>query len=542
MAIIAQESGGVKFNNEFVTYDYGHGIMQLSPDAWSHESTTDGYKNNRTDNIGIYSLIKNKLCTFIGSNQYKKCYVSVGDYKKNKPYDFYEHISSNPKYKQYGNTKQSIYANIKDGLGVLVSKYNLGFSSKCKNDSYTVEGETFTCDDLKKIKTVWAYNGVVTAPANNYLQLISQKLATLSNYFPGYTYDDSDRLIEKLAIANRHRSEIKVHSPVDLRVNDISTNETTGVVNGGVVEDIDNSVYDPDTEGALILFPEDEYKYTLVGNDTGSYGIDVNKTSTSGDIQQIFSATDVPVQDGAVHTITLDETLLAQGGNGATIAIDTNADGVPEQTIVGGSVLHDVVPPTIDMSSIADEYLLGQKVLLNHVATDETSSADHIVLTASLDDEVLPIVSNTALLNTIGTHTLTITATDEAGNIATATKTIVITYILNAITISPKNDANTYPIGSKITIRFILRGRNKVPVPSDRPGIALIRRSDGYSVPINPDTTDENGYCDLGEECFTRIDSTYRFKLNTALLSKEMWDIMIPLSDGTTHTSSILIQ
>ncbi len=543
LAIIAQESGGVKFDNEFVTPDYGHGVMQITPNYYSHEQNQH-YNENTSYPLGEYSKVKDSICDSYKSDAYRKCYQNVTDKqnKLNKPYDFYSHDPSNQKYKQYSNTKQSIYANIKDGLGVLVEKYKNAKNSSCKKGTYSVDGETFTCSDLQKIKTVWAYNGIDLTDSNNYLQLISQKLANLSAYFPGYSYDDSDHLIEKLAIANNHRKEIKVHSPVDLQVTDMTTHETTGVLpDGAVVEGIDNSIYDPDSQSALILFPTDDYKYTLVGTANSTYGFEVSN-GTDGETETVFSANDIPVQDGAVHTYTLDEPVLEDGGDGATLTIDNDADGAPDETIQSGPVLQDITPPAIDLSSLADTYVLGQKITFAPIVTDTLSKKKNITLTATFDGAPLPIVKKKIILPLIGDHLLSLTATDEAGNQSTATKQLHINYVFNGIHFTPNSESSTYSKGKKVKVHFTLKGKNKVAVPDDHPGIDVVRESDSFHARINPDPMDANGLCDASENCFSKTDNNYSFTLDTSLLDSGWWDIVITTGDGTTHTAPLLIQ
>jgi hypothetical protein len=547
LAILAQESGDVsaddrKFSNELISYDYGHGIMQLTPN-YNYNEAKKTYTQNNPDPLGKYSFVRNEICAGNKNDNYKKCYAK--DPNRNdgsKIYDFYNHDPSNQKYKQYANTKQSIYANIKDGLSVLRDKYSYALRSSCKQGNYIVDGETFTCDDLQKIKTIWAYNGVDTTPSNHYLNLVSQKLANLSLYFPGYSYDDSDHLIEKLAIADKHRKEIKVHSPVDLQVVDTTTGETAGLSSDGeTTEDIDNSVYDPDTESVLILFPSDNYEYRLVGTDNDSYGFDV--ANTVGDVTQtVFSASDVPVREGAIHTITLDEPVLEQGGEGATLAIDNDADGTPEETIVSGPVLPDIMPPTIDLSSIADTYVLGERIDVRSLVSDNVSSPDDIVLSATIGETVVPIVDGIITLTSVVTQSLAIRATDATGNQSTATKPIAVHYRFSGISYIPNRSNNEYGAHATIPVGFILSGKNGVDVPVDHPGIDAVRESDGFHAQINPNTSDANGYCDLGEHCFTRLNDMYAFPLKAAKLGIGEWHIVITLGDGSTYTRPILIQ
>ncbi len=352
LAIISQESGIVNFDNENVSYDYGHGAMQITFKAWSNENTAKGYsyKNNDWDNRGAMSLVTLSKCKNWdknisgiqkGVNDYERCYENAGGYNKLlKPYKNYEDISTNPRYKQYTNTVQSFYANIKDGLGDLSKKFNL--TRSCPHSSFTIESLTFSCEDVQKILMVWAYNGLGFDKKTNqytgtYLHDISQKLASLNKNFSGINYSNTDQLIEKLEVANKNRKTIKVYSPVKLKVTD-SEGDITGINDGLAVVDIPNSVYDADAEAVTILFPEDTYAYQVVGDSQGgSYGLSVE--SLNNNVKINFLATDIPITTGEIHTYHIDEAALASGEDGVMVDIDKNGDGIPERTVMAGPKL-----------------------------------------------------------------------------------------------------------------------------------------------------------------------------------------------------------
>lgn len=346
-AFIAVEIGGANFDNERVAGDYGHGMMQLT-----FKSYNDSRKNY--DNRGIFSDVKNTLCkNFIlinnvkfASNDYKKCYTPVYNSKNilyKQIYDHYEDFSTNPIYKNYSNTIQSIYSNIKDGLGLLSSKYGTVFPNNCKKDWVTESGLIITCEEISVIKTLWGYNGAtVTSP--DYLGKVSDYLKNLSTYFPGYTYSNSDKMIEKLAYAGKNRIEIKKHSPITISIKD-SKNNITGEIENLIYSDIPYSEYSSESESVVIFFPDDNYTYKVVGDSNGgTYGLDINNYNGS-DTPVSFNALDIPIIPGEIHTYTVDQSKLASDKPDAvTIQIDVNADGVPEKTIKVGDTLTSVTP------------------------------------------------------------------------------------------------------------------------------------------------------------------------------------------------------
>lgn len=313
LAIAAQEAGA-SLNNEIVTYDYGHGVMQVTFDALKNEKVGGNFTNNKVDPRGLVSDIKLSKCRVIdpnavdpkhpGLDEYKKCYQNTGYYNTiKKPYDFYNHDNQNPKYKQYSNTTQSIYSNIKDGLGVLRQKHAAVVTKSCASGTY--DGVVFSCNDIKKIKTVWGYNGYAYNTTTHtykfhYMLDVSNKLANLTIYFPGHTYANTDQLIQKLSIADAHKEVIFPHTPQAMKIID-SKGNITGMDNGIVKNDIPNSYYDKDTGATLILFPHSNYTYEVVGDGKEhTYGFDVIDTK-NGEDKEILNVNDVKIDKGEIH-------------------------------------------------------------------------------------------------------------------------------------------------------------------------------------------------------------------------------------------------
>ncbi|MCF7831800.1 MAG: right-handed parallel beta-helix repeat-containing protein [Candidatus Pacebacteria bacterium] len=337
-AIAAQESGGNRylFNNEHVSPDYGHGIMQITfHGRWKEP---DKWLENNWDNRGAYSKYFNLLCKNVnlslsknqkrGLNDYYDCYHNAGkNVTTEKPYKNYKEDSHNPIYKQYANTEQSMYANIKDALGVLqVDKYR----KKCPKADTSFGGLIFSCNDIEKIIMVWGYNGLTEDPSRHYLREVAHQLANLGANFSGVSYLNQDKFIEKMRIANDNRKSIKVFSPVEFFVKDALSN-ITGSKNGIEFEDIPNSSYSNIDESIVVFFSENDLMYELVGTDTGVYGIIIE--SVQDGEQMIFQGIDIPVAVGERHQYEIDWDVVARGGNGVKVLIDKNADGEFEEIL-----------------------------------------------------------------------------------------------------------------------------------------------------------------------------------------------------------------
>jgi hypothetical protein len=552
LAIISQESGGnYNFNNEYVSFDYGHGVMQLTFKAWANEAPGYSYTKNNWDNRGKFSRVENFKCrnavydsitgaALGGLNEYQKCYLNAGGYNKlNKPYKNYEDIVTNQKYKQYTNTVQSFYANIKDGLGDLRKKYTS--TQSCPHPDAVIDGLTFTCEDVRKILMVWAYNGLgydkqTKQYTGRYLHDISQKLQNLSNDFPGVTYANTDQLIEKLEIANNNKKTIKVYSPVELQVID-SQGNVAGLINGTPEVTIPNSMYDADAESVTILFPNDTYSYKVMGDTTGgSYGLSFS--STQSGVRTDFLATNIPITTGEIHTYHIDEPVLAIGGEGVTLEIDTNGDGVVEETITTDASLTDITPPTVNADALLAEYPLGEKINLKQITTDNESSQNHITFTATWDGNPLIITNGKITLPTIGIHTLTITAIDEVGNSTTVSKQVHVSYIF--LGFRPVNfNVGSFKINKPLNIKFRIKAKNGILIPVLAPTLSVVRVSDGYHANVNPNNIAEDPDCDVGDECFANYHNRYKRILPANFLTVGQWIITVGLGDGNIYTATV---
>ena len=361
LSIIAQESGGSHaYNNEIVSFDYGHGITQVTIHAKKN------FKKNSVDPRGVFSKVSLKVCKNfltkpngdwdVGVNNFLKCYKGLYNSKGNlyaNDYDNYDHDPVNVKYKQYTNKVQSMFANIKDGLGVLADKYGKVWAKPCKKD-VKMGPYIFSCSEISIIKAVWGYNGA-SVDAEDYLGAVSKKLKDLTTHFVVEDYNNDHQLIEKLAYAGRHRVELKAHSPIEISIKDPEGN-SVGLVGGNEVLDFFTGDYDVESERAVVFFPEGDYIYEVVGDsEGGTYGLDVDIYDDSEE-PLAFRAIDLPIIPGERHTYKVDKEKLKNNGKDAvTILIDKDGDGVSERTLYSDdeltgiefSLLPVVVTPTV---------------------------------------------------------------------------------------------------------------------------------------------------------------------------------------------------
>jgi hypothetical protein len=146
---------------------------------------------------------------------------------------------------------------------------------------------------------------------------------------------------------------IDAHSPIELSVYD-SAGRVTGILSGQVKAEIPTSVFSEET--VVILQPMGDYTFRVVGMNAGIYGITAIYANGSQDIE--FMAFNIPTSVGAVHQYTIDWAALSQGDKGVTLQIDSNGDGIFEQTINSDSTLQPPVAEagpdqTVERTSVA---------------------------------------------------------------------------------------------------------------------------------------------------------------------------------------------
>lgn len=264
------------------------------------------------------------------------------------------HLAQNdgvPTQKYYTNTRQGIYANIKDGLRVLqYALQNVNF-----NDNYKDYCPSIGSEEVKKIGAVWKYNA---GGVRDYLEQVGGetegRLKTLGDYFPGYepklTFDELTQWSQKFTCANRNYEYIKFQSPGELRIYD-SEGLVTGLVNGEVREDMPNSLYNEEEKLISILFPDPSYRYEVVGTTIGTYGLDIISVQNGNSIT--FTALDIPISPGVVHQYMIDWDKLSRGEKGVTLQIDADGDGVFEETV------------TADNDLTRDEFVLQTETVVD---------------------------------------------------------------------------------------------------------------------------------------------------------------------------------
>ena len=332
----------------------------------------------------------------VSKNSHKNCYETKaggGETKEYQPHAFY----GNRIFKYYVNSVQGIYANIKDGIGILKNKYyaspgNLvkGIAAKDPGKIWATSdtGVKINNEDMRILLAVRGYNGfgndgckkfnfIVTdnpdqanfyskyfeRVADSYLALNKEYDTTT---FPAYT--GSDAWYQKLNLAVKNKTEICIQSPAYLQITD-AQNRFTGRKGATTIHEIPQVVYDDETgKAASILFPGGAYRYRLVGTEPDTYTVIFDQFVNSATPIE-FVAEKIPTLPCVVHEYTFDWALLAKGGDGATIKVDQDCNGSFETTIKA------------DLTLTSDEFnnAVGDgKVTVCHIPPDNPRNAHTI--------------------------------------------------------------------------------------------------------------------------------------------------------------------
>jgi len=142
--------------------------------------------------------------------------------------------------------------------------------------------------------------------------------------------------LEKNSYRLKNSVIIHVASPVELCVSD-SQGRITGVLHGGIREEIPYSVYDDETKTIRIFNTTDSHYYTIVGTSAGTYKLEIIYIGNGQIIN--FTAADIPTSIEVTHQYTIDWNALSRGEEGVTVQVDSEGDGVFEHTFTSDGEL-----------------------------------------------------------------------------------------------------------------------------------------------------------------------------------------------------------
>ncbi len=351
---------GSSGNNEIVSFDCGRGIGQITANSWVGKGsgvqcycgTEKGYmpyeKTNLTKLVNVnydnYSFVRHFKNVIEGKSYPRDAYKIKKESSENPYwYGIYKYTETNnnfgvcKKYKfsepectcnSYTNTPLGIVTNLKDKHKVLTTYYKDSLSKNKNRDKAII-----------LVGAVWRYNhgipaGVIKSDSTKYLSLVNGHLKN----------PDNKTEIKSLKRILKNYKEYKIFSPVDMQIQD-SEGNVTGVVNGKVVENIPNSIYDEENERILVLLPDENYEPKLVATGSGTYGF--TATNVEDGVVEEIHVDAAPVKVGEVHEYNIDWNKAKDDkADAVEVKIDKDGDGTFEKTVkttaeFDGSVLED---------------------------------------------------------------------------------------------------------------------------------------------------------------------------------------------------------
>ena len=320
----------VSWENPLKTWDGGYGITQM---------TGSGRK-------GIASRLKllDEKCIELMQVKYLGTYV--------------------PEYlcDLYTNSIQGIYANVKDGLSTLFEKYDTydnNVDTEPTDKTWaTSTNLTINNAEMKNLLALRGYNGFAekcdvfyfgtSTPETDqqlkydeYLTRVAKHLLTLPATYEDsslQTYSTSSDLYREINLAFQKRQEICIKSPATLSITD-PAGRITGMQGGKPILQIPEVVYDTDEgKAASIIFPQGPYTYMLTGTADGTYTV-IFQSFDNATTPVEFVAKNIPTHFGEKHKYNIDWQKLAQGGEGVTVSLDQDGDGVFETTFTSDKLL-----------------------------------------------------------------------------------------------------------------------------------------------------------------------------------------------------------
>lgn len=207
---------------------------------------------------------------------------------------------------------------------------------------------------------------------------------------------------------------IAIQSPGELSAVD-SEGRVTGLVDGGVFEQIPYSFYDPETHTLMLFDTSKEYTYEVVGTGEGTYGFIMEIVDE--DSVESFHSKVVPVSVRDKHSWKMGDT---GGVTEIKLSIDENGDGTTEVVIVSEKGLEDEEAPTTNSIIKSDAMLTNvywSSVQLILDARDNEGGVGVEKTGYSFDNENWVEYTGTTTVSEEGEYTIYYRSTDWFGNV-----------------------------------------------------------------------------------------------------------------------------
>ncbi len=279
----------------------------------------------------------------------------------------------------------------------------------------------------------------------------------------------------------------KINSPVEQYVLD-EQNQKTGLINGNIMTEIPNSIYNSENEAVVLFPPFSTYKHIVNGKSNGTYGLEILSSQQK---ITIFNATNIPILANAKHQYTINWPALSEGEKGVTIKIDDDGDGTFEQTIITDNTFQ---PPEANFTYYPNKKYITETVTFN--ASGSYDSDGNIVnWTWDFDDGTFgygEIVTHS--FDNSGVYETVLTVTDDDGLTHKMMKKVEV-LIPSTIDINP-DTLNKNSNGKWIT-SYIELAEDFNPAEINSESILLNNLISPENHPVNVGDYDNDGIQDL---------------------------------------------
>ena len=273
-------------------------------------------------------------------------------------------------------------------------------------------------------------------------------------------------------------------------------------------------------------------------------------------------------------TVTVHDTTPPVITAPADVNVEGNTTGGATGVALGTPIVTDIVDPSPAVTNNAPAFFPMGQTTVTWTATDASDNSAATTQIVNVVDTTPPVITAPATFNVIvgapsslltgtatdfvdphptltndapdffslGTTTVTWTARDASGNVATATTTVTATYSFGSIRQPINTDGNSvFQLGRTVPVKFQLRDNDGSFVTNATARIFLTRTS-GFvegqeveAVSTSAATTD-----DLFRYCHT--ENQFIFNWSTRGLERGIWWIWIELNDGTRHSVRVSLR
>ncbi len=272
---------------------------------------------------------------------------------------------------------------------------------------------------------------------------------------------------------------------------------------------------------------------------TASADLTVEATSAAGTIVIYTSPATSDAVDGAgvASCLPASDSMFPLGQTTVTCtATDAHGNAAAPTSFVVYVV--DTTPPSINVTNPGSG-IYNCSVAIAFSAIDTASSVASVSATlngvAVSDGQILALTK-------LGLNTLSITATDSAGNSSTQTVTFSVTYNFIGFLDPINSDGSSiFKVGSTVPIKYQLTDCNGVAVTTASGALVVFKITDAVIGTVQEVSVDSSGVSNT-DNLFRYSEPNYIYNFGTKAYSQGTYRLQATLDDGTVHIVNISLK